>query len=75
MNNPRPNELDLPTQRDVITICNYGMCPTIKSKNTISTIIVVKFDGNLRSIEARRNRSDDNYYEPIENRTVGVSLQ
>jgi hypothetical protein len=75
MNNTHPNELDLPTQRDVITICNYGTCPTIKSNNTISTIIVVKFDGNLRSIEARRNRSDDNYYEPIENRTVGVCLQ
>ena len=75
MNNTHPNELDLPTQWDVITICNYGTCPTIKSNNTINTIIVVKFDGNLRSIEAQRNRSDDNYYEPIENRTVGVSLQ
>ena len=75
MNNTHPYEIAFAAQQDVITLCDYGTCPTIKSKNTISTIIVVKFDGNLRSIEARRNRSDDNYYEPIENRTVGVSLQ
>jgi len=75
VNDTHPNELGLPAQRDVITICNYGACPTIKSNNTISTIIVVKFDGNLHSIEARRNCGDDNYYGPIENRTVGVPLQ
>jgi len=38
-------------------------------------LIVVKFDGNLQSIEARRDRGYDNYYEPLENRAVMVLLQ
>jgi hypothetical protein len=75
MNNTHPDEIALETQRYVITSCDYGTCPTIKSKNAINTIIVVKSDGNLHSIEARRNGSDDNYYEPFENRALGVLLQ
>ncbi len=66
--------VDLLTQLDVITLCDYEMCPTIKGNNAINTIIVVKSDGMLHSIEARRNHGDDNRYEPRENRTVGVLL-
>ncbi len=66
--------VDLLTQLDVITLCDYEMCPTIKSNNAINTITVVKSDGMLHSIEARRNHGDDNHYEPLENRTVGVLL-
>ena len=65
---------DLLTQSDVITLRDYEMCPTIKSNNAINTIIVVKSDGNLLAIEARRNHGDDNHYEPRENHTVGVLL-
>ncbi len=65
---------DLSTPSDVITLCDYEVCPTIKSNNAINTITVVKSDGMLYSIEARRNRGDDNRYEPLENRTVGVLL-
>jgi hypothetical protein len=65
---------DLSTPSDVITLCNYEMCPTIKSNNAINTIIVVKSDGMLHSIEARRNHGDDNRYKSIESRAVGVPL-
>jgi len=68
------NEVDL-SMEYVITLCDYGTCPTIKSNNAINTIVVVKFGGNLRSSEARRNRGDDNYYEPLETRAVEVLLQ
>ena len=68
------NEVDLAMQH-VITTRDYGTCPTIKSNNTINMIFVVKFGGNLCSSEARRNRGDDNYYEPLENRAVGALLQ
>ena len=68
------NEVDLAMQH-VITICDYGTCPTIKSNNAIKTMIVVKSDGNLHSIEARTNLIDNNHYEPLENRTLGVRLQ
>ena len=68
------NEVDL-EMRHVITRCDYGTCPTIKSNNAINTIIVVKFGGNLRLSEARRNSGDHNYYEPLENRAVGALLQ
>src|SRR3989442_1713038 len=61
MNNTHSNELALSAQRDVITTCDYGTCPTIKSNNAINTLIVVKCDGNLQSIEARRDRGYDNY--------------
>jgi hypothetical protein len=75
MNNIPPVEMDLVTQRDVITLCDYGTCPTIKSNNVINTMIVVKSDGMFYSIETGRNRGDDNHYEPLENRAVGVPLQ
>jgi hypothetical protein len=65
---------DLATQRDVITLGDYDTCPTIKSNNPISTIVVVKSDENIRSIKAGSNNSDDNHYKSIENRAVGVSL-
>jgi hypothetical protein len=75
MNNSRPSEMDLATEREVITLCDYGTCPTVKCNNAINTMIVVKSDGNLHSIEAGRIRSDNNHYEPFENRTLGVLLQ
>ena len=64
----------LSTPSDVITLCDYETCPTIKRNNETNTITVVKTDGNLLSIEARRNHGDDNHYEPLENCTVGVLL-
>ncbi len=75
MNDPHLDGVDLAAQRYVITICDYGTCPTIKSNNAIKTMIVVKSDGNLHSIETRTNHSDNNHYEPPENRTLGVWLQ
>ena len=72
--NTLANEVDL-SMEYVITLCDYGTCPTIKSNNAINTIVVVKFGGNLCSSEARRNRGDDNYYEPLENRAVEALLQ
>jgi hypothetical protein len=64
----------LSTPSDVITLCDYETCPTIKSNNEINTITVVKSDGILHSIKAKRNHGYDNHYEPLENRTVGVLL-
>ncbi len=75
MNNIHLDEIDLATQRDVITLCDYETCPTIKGNSGINAIIVVKSDGNLHSIEAGRNHFDDNHYEPLENRSVGAPLQ
>ncbi len=66
--------VDLLPQLDVTTLCDYEMCPTIKSNSAINTITVVKSDGMLHSIEAGRNHGDDNHYELLENRTVGVLL-
>jgi len=74
MNNIHPDEMDLATPRDVITLCDYETCPTVKSSNKSSGIIVVISDGNPHSIEAGINHGDDNYYEPLENRSVGVLL-
>ncbi len=68
------NEVDL-SMEYVITLCDYGTCPTIKSNNAINTIVVVKFGGNLRSSEAGRNSGDHDYYEPFENCAVGVLLE
>ena len=53
MNDPHLDGVDLVAQRFVITLCDYGTCPTIKSNNIIKTMIVVKSDGNLHSIETR----------------------
>jgi hypothetical protein len=75
MNDTHSNDLALSAQSDVITTCGYRTCPTIKSNNAINTVIVVRFDGNLQSIEARRDRGYGNYYEPLENRAVMVLLQ
>ena len=75
MNNIHMSELGFATQREVITLCDYGTCPTIKSNNTIKTMIVVKSDGNLHSIETRTKCNDISHYEPLENRTLGVRLQ
>ena len=74
MNNTHPSEIDLATQREVITICDHRTCPTIKSKNAINTMIVVKSDGNSHSLKAGRIHSDNTHYEPFENRTLGVLL-
>src|SRR5207244_13327165 len=47
--------IDPLAQRFVITLCDYGTCPNIKSKNAIKTMIVVKYDGNYNSIETQTN--------------------
>ncbi len=75
MNGMHPVEMDLASQRDVITLCDYETCPTIKSNNETNTVIVVKSDGNSHSIEAGSNRGDRNYYKSLENRSVGDALQ
>ena len=75
MNDPHLDGVDLVAQRFVITLCDYGTCPTIKSNNAIKTMIVVKSDGNLHSIGTRTDHSDSNHNEPLENRTLGVPLQ
>jgi hypothetical protein len=61
---------DLSTLSDVITLCDYEMCPTIKSNNETNTIIVVKSGGNLLSIETGTNHDGDNHYKSPENRAV-----
>ena len=75
MYDTHPSEIDLAAQRQVITSCDYGTCPTIKSNNATNGMIVVKSDGNFHSIKAGRIHSDNNHYEPFENPTLGVSLQ
>jgi len=75
MNNIQPDEIDLASQRDVITSSDYETCPTIKSNNEINTIIVVKSDGNLHSIKAGSNHGGDNHYKSLENRAVGRAAQ
>ena len=74
MNNIHPDEMDLPAQQDVITLCDYETCPTIKRNNGSNTLIVVKSDGNLHSIETGSNRNDNNHYKSVENCAVGVLL-
>jgi len=74
MNNIHLDETDPVTQRDVITLCDYETCPTIKSNNEVNRIIVVKSNGNLYSIEAGSNHGDNNHYESVENRAVGALL-
>jgi len=75
MNNIHPDGLDLAVQQDVITLSEYETCPTIKSNNEINTVIVVKSDGNLHSIEAGTNHDRDNHYKSLENRAVGGAAQ
>ena len=69
------HEIELITPRDVITTCDYVACPNIKSNNEINTVIVVKSDGNLHSIEAGTNHDRDNHYKSLENRAVGGAAQ
>jgi hypothetical protein len=69
------NGIDLSTPSDVITLCDYEMCPTIKSNNEINVVIVVKADGNLHSIEARTNHDCDNHNKSPKNRSVGEAHQ
>src|SRR5712691_5782527 len=71
MNDIQPCEMDLATQRDVIALCDYETCPTIKSNNEVNTRIVVKSDGNSHSIKAGRNHGSDNHYKSLVNRAVG----
>ena len=66
---------DLSTLSDVITLCGYGMCPTIKCNDGMNTIIVVKSDGNLLSIETGTNHDRDNHYKSPENRALGGAQQ
>jgi hypothetical protein len=61
----------LSTGRDIITISDYGTCPTIKSNNAINTIIVVKSDARFQPVEARTNNFNNGHYESLENRTLG----
>ena len=75
MNDTHRNEIDLAEQPDVITICDNETCPTIKSDDGINTIIMVKSDGDLRSIEAGRNHGDYYHFESLENRAVGDAHQ
>jgi hypothetical protein len=75
MNGIHSIETDLATQCDVITLCDYEMCPTVKSNNERNTTIVVKSDGNSHSIEAASNHNYNNHYKPLENRSLGVLLQ
>jgi hypothetical protein len=75
MNNIQPDEIDLAIQRDVITLCDYETCPTIKSDDEINTVIVVKSDGNLHSIKPGSNHDGDNHYKPLESHKVGGVAQ
>ena len=74
MNNIHLDEIDLATQRDVITLCDYETCPTIKGNSGINAIIVVKSDGNLHSFDTGSNHNDNNHYKSVENCAVGVLL-
>ena len=67
--------VDLAKQRDVVILGDYRTCPSIKSEKAMSRMILVKFDGNSRSIKGRRIHSGNNHHEPFENRTLGVLLQ
>jgi hypothetical protein len=75
MTSNRSDETDLVAQRDVITLCNYAMCPTIKSNNGTNAMNVVKSDENSHSIKAGSNHNYNNHYKPLENRSLGVQLQ
>ena len=75
MNNIQPDEIDLATQPDVITLSDYETCPTIKSDDEINARIVVKPDGNLQPIQAGSNHGSDNHYKSLENRALGGAAQ
>ncbi len=75
MTNVQPYEMDLATQRDVITLSDYETCPTIKCDDEINAIIVVKSDGYSHSIKAGRNHGGYSHYKSLENRAVGGVAQ
>jgi len=75
MTNIHPDEMDLAIQRDVITLCDYETCPTIKSNNEVNTIIVVKPDGNSHSIKSGSNHGGDHHYKSLESHKVGDTAQ
>lgn len=52
---------------DVITLCDYEMCPTIKSNNGAIALIVVRSDEESQLVD----RCIDHSFEPNENRAVG----
>jgi len=69
------NRIDPSTPSDVITLCDYETCPTIKSDYDLSTVVVVKSDGNSHSIETGTNHDYNNHYKSLENRSVGDAHQ
>ena len=75
MNGMHPAETDHASQRDVITLCDYETCPTIKSDYDLSTVVVVKSDGNSHSIEAGTNHDYNSHYKSFENRSIGEAHQ
>ena len=75
INSSQPDEIDLSTQLNVITLCDHEQCPTNKSSNRSNTMIVVRSDGNLQSIKAGGNHSDDGHNQPLESPAVGVLLR
>ena len=52
---------------DVITLCDYSTCPTIKKNNETYSLIVVKSDGKSQSIDSCIGHR----LEPDENRAIG----
>ena len=52
---------------DVITLCDYEMCPTIKSDSGAIALIVVKSHGELQPINNRIGHR----FEPDTNRAIG----
>jgi hypothetical protein len=55
------------SQLEVITLCDYEMCPTIKSDNELYSIIVVKWDGESQSVDSCVGYR----FEPHKNRAIG----
>ena len=53
--------------RDVITLCDYETCPTIKCDNKGHVMIVVKSGGESQSVDSRKDHS----FESHENRAIG----
>jgi hypothetical protein len=61
-------EIEMDSNRlDVITLCDYEMCPTIKCDNEPYSMIVVRWDGESQSVDSRVGYR----FEPHENRAIG----
>ena len=58
------------SQMDVITLCDYDRCPTVKSNNEANALIVVKSDGESQPID----NCIGHRFEPLENRAIGGAL-